>query len=74
MSLIHADTEFVQSRLPEHYTPPREPTTVVRFVRGAICLTCFACIGALLAACGGGDEERSSNNLPQCAAQPEACK
>jgi hypothetical protein len=51
VSLIHVDTDFAPSRLAEHYTPPRESTLAERFMRIVIGLACFACIGAMLAAC-----------------------
>jgi hypothetical protein len=80
MSIIHADTDFAPSRFSEHYTPPRHPMAEKRFVRAVICLACFACIGVMLAACGGGEDDEpkrepiSTINLQQCAAQPETCK
>jgi hypothetical protein len=76
VSIIHNDTDFAPSLLPEHYTPPRESTLAERFMRAVIGLACFACLGVLLAACGGGEneDERASIQPPQCAAQPEMCK
>jgi hypothetical protein len=52
MALLHNDTEFGDSCAPTFYTPDRAQTFAERFVRGVVCLACFACIGALLAACG----------------------
>ena len=74
MSILYtADTDFAQSRLAEHYTPQRKQTLAARLARAAICLACFALIGALLAACGGGGDDERLFDPRKCEYQPENC-